>query len=129
MANVREIILDLKTNPKWEGSQIAVASCCDEPGWADECMNKFQISDELTLKDCVDVCEVHKGSKQGHFKNISETTGVPVTDMIFFDNERGNCVTVGKIGVTVVFTPNGVTQEEFEAGVEAHPSGGEIIRV
>ena len=41
---------DLKTNPKWSDTKVAVASCCDEPSWAAECIRKFGVGDGLTLK-------------------------------------------------------------------------------
>jgi hypothetical protein len=50
IADVRKIMHDLKTNPKWSNTQVAVASCCDEPSWAAECIRKFGIGDGHTLK-------------------------------------------------------------------------------
>ena len=50
MADVRKIMHDLKTNPKWSNTDVAVASCCDEPGWAAECIKKFGLGDGLHLK-------------------------------------------------------------------------------
>jgi hypothetical protein len=44
------ILKDLKTNPKWSNTEIAIASCCDEPSWAAECIRKFGLGDGLTLK-------------------------------------------------------------------------------
>ena len=35
---VRDLLFELKTDPKWEGAIVAVASCTDEPFWAQECM-------------------------------------------------------------------------------------------
>ena len=66
--------------------------------------------DGVTLKDIVTVEEIHKGSKAGHLQNISDQTGIPLKEMIFFDNEKGNCTTVAQLGVTVVYCPKGVTQ-------------------
>ena len=34
--------------------------------------------------------------------------------MIFFDNQTNNCQTVSRIGVTVVYTPDGVTRQLFQ---------------
>jgi hypothetical protein len=36
--------------------------------------------------------------------------------MIFFDNQTNNCHTVAGIGVTVVYTPDGVTRAAFQVG-------------
>ena len=40
---VPEIMYALKTDSKWKDTLCAVASCTDEPGWADECMQKFNL--------------------------------------------------------------------------------------
>ena len=39
----------------------------------------------------------------------------------------GNCQTVAKIGVTVVYTPKGVTQDLFDEAISKFPSPGQII--
>jgi hypothetical protein len=49
--------------------------------------------------------------------------------MVFFDNERGNCNTVAKLGVTVVYCPNGVTQEDWDNVLAKYPAPGEILQV
>ena len=60
-------------------------------------------------------------------KTISSKTGVALKDMIFFDNEYGNCRTVAGIGVTVLYTPDGVTRKGFEEAMEKFPAPGEIL--
>ena len=71
--------------------------------------------------------EIHKGNKQGHLKNIAEQAGIPLGSILFLDNERGNCIDVAAIGVTVAYTPQGVTAEAWEAALERFPAPGEII--
>ena len=39
--------------------------------------------------------------------------------MIFFDNQMNNCNTVSSIGVTVVYTPEGVTRKAFEVNLDS----------
>ena len=67
------------------------------------------------------------GSKTLHLRAISKKTGVPLEDMIFFDNEYGNCETVAGIGVTVLYTPEGVTREGFEEALKKFPAPGQIL--
>ena len=43
-------------------------------------------------------------------------------DMLFFDNERGNCVDVSAIGVTVAYVPRGVTALAWEKALRDFPS-------
>ena len=51
--------------------------------------------------------------------------------MIFFDDQTGNCQTVSKLGVTCVLTPNGVTRAHFDKGLEQFAKGktGTIVRL
>ena len=54
IGDVGQIMSEFKTDSKWEGSVIAVASSCDEPTWARECIQKFPVGgqgDKLKLKD------------------------------------------------------------------------------
>ena len=53
--------------------------------------------------------EIYKGSKSGHLREIARKTGIGLGEMVFFDNEPGNCRDVANIGVTSVYTPEGVT--------------------
>jgi hypothetical protein len=52
---VPEILHELKTDNRWEGTVVAVASCTDEPAWADECMLKFQIGGGHCIRDAMQV--------------------------------------------------------------------------
>ena len=82
-----------------------------------------------TLKDIFDpnLTEIYKGQKSRHLKSISEKSGCPLGEMVFFDNEWGNCQTVARIGVTVVYTPKGVTRQLFQEVLDQFPSPGQII--
>ena len=53
----------------------------------------------------------------------------PVPSMaVYLDfHISGNCQTVAKIGVTVVYTPKGVTQDLFDEAISKFPSPGQII--
>eukprot|EP00415_Alexandrium_ostenfeldii_P003259 UN3259 len=73
------------------------------------------------------VCRIHKGNKQGHLRQISETIGCKLEEMIFFDNEPYNCYDVAAIGVTCVFCPGGVTEEVWRSALAAFPRAGEIV--
>ena len=45
----------------------------------------------------------------------------------FFCTYIGNCQTVAKIGVTVVYTPKGVTKALFDEALSKYPAPGQII--
>ena len=46
---VREILYDSKTNDKYKNSTVAIASSCDEPSWAEECLKKMRIGPDLDV--------------------------------------------------------------------------------
>uniref|UniRef100_A0A7S3B824 FCP1 homology domain-containing protein n=1 Tax=Haptolina ericina TaxID=156174 RepID=A0A7S3B824_9EUKA len=130
LGDVRRVLYELKTETEWEGVVVAVASCTDEPAWARECMRKFEVGpvgSGTCLDDCMHIEEIAKGNKQGHLRRISDTTGVPLEEMIFFDNERGNCLDVAALGVTVAWVPEGVTAGAWEQSLERYPAPGEIF--
>lgn len=124
---VADVLFELKTDPKWADAVVCVASCTDEPAWAQECMRKFSIGGGHCIKDVMMVEEIRFNNKQVHLKNIAAKTGVALEEMLFLDNERGNCNDVASLGVTVAYTPNGVTTAAWEKALAAFPSPGEII--
>ena len=81
----------------------------------------------MVLKDVIQIYEIHKGSKSGHLTTISQQTGIPFSDILFLDNERGNCKTVAKLGVTVAYTPDGVTEEAWTEAIDKFPAPGQIF--
>ena len=50
------------------------------------------------------------------------------SSQLFLDNERGNCVDVASIGVTVAYVPDGVTADAWERALKLFPAPGEILQ-
>ena len=50
MADLREILLEIKSDPQWDQTKMAVASSCDEPSWARECIRLISIGGNYKLK-------------------------------------------------------------------------------
>ena len=124
---VPEVLRELKQEPEWTDTVVGVASCTDEPSWAQECMSKFRLADpQLCIKDAMEIEEIRSANKKTHFRNIAERTGLAFEDMLFFDNEFGNCQDVSSIGVTVCYCPDGVTRAAWDAALEAFPAS-EIV--
>lgn len=128
MGDVRNIFRELATLDRWKDTRVAIASRCDEPSWAAECIKKFSVGEGILLDQVFDgPREIHKGCKTTHLKNIAKKTGVPLQDMIFFDDQYGNCRDVAELGVTVAYTPNGVTRQIFQEALGKFPSPGKIL--
>ena len=131
LGNVRDVMRELHTDPKWEDTLICVSSRTDQPDWARELLTKFQVQDtgsddgssSFVLDDVFNGPRVlASDSKVQHFQRISKETGISLEDMIFFDNEYGNCERVSELGVTVGYCPNGVENEIWQAALDSFPS-------
>jgi predicted enzyme involved in methoxymalonyl-ACP biosynthesis len=80
------------------------------------------------IQDLVTVSEIHKGNKQSHFRNINAETSIPFQEMVFFDDNKSNCVSVAKLGVTCYYVPTkGVTASAWSLMQETFPSPGKVI--
>ena len=88
--------------------------------------HKFRVGD-MVLGDCFDAREITKESKSSHFRRLKERYLCDYEDMLFFDNEYGNCQDVSSIGVSVCYCPDGVTRGAWDLALESFPSPGEII--
>ena len=42
---------------------IIIASRCDEPDWADECLSLFKIENKVSMMDLIDYKEIYKENK------------------------------------------------------------------
>ena len=105
---------------------LGVASSCDEPEWALECLSLFRLDESTTFEELFgDRVVVQKASsKQIHFKRLREITGIDYAEMVFFDNEMHNCRSVAKLGVTCVYSPSfkGVSTRHLDLIRENFPN-------
>ena len=123
LKQVRQVLFELYDDPKWAGTKIGVSSRTDAPDWARELLAKFQLPNGVPLKDVFQgPIEIRSDSKVKHFRRISAATGIPYEDMMFFDNEFGNCESVAGLGVTVGYCPGGVSTEIWESTLDAFPA-------
>ena len=121
----RVAIEEMLNRPRWRraNAQIAFASRTDEPEWAMEAMRLLRVCTdprgrEVTLEDAVDHAEVYPvRSKTEQFHRLKEKSGVPFDEMLFFDNESRNVREVATLGVCCVFTPDGMTVENWREGL------------
>jgi magnesium-dependent phosphatase 1 len=61
--------------------------------------------------------EIYEGTKLRHFEVLAKRTGIPYSQMLFFDDERPN-LEVESVGVTMRLVRDGLTWEELEKGIE-----------
>ncbi|KAH9847746.1 magnesium-dependent phosphatase-1 [Lenzites betulinus] len=71
-----------------------------------------------------DQMEIYPGSKLKHFKELHKKTGLPYSEMLFYDDESRN-KEVESLGVTFCLVPGGVDDRTFERGLakwrQRHP--------
>lgn len=102
---------DILDEVEASGCPIAIASRTEQPSWA---------RNLLDLMDCrqrFDFEEIFPSSKVAHFGNLHKSTGIPYTEMLFFDDENRNIVEVGELGVKCVEVRRGIDRAAFERGM------------
>ena len=105
---------------------VGVASRCDEPAWARECLRKFIVAPGVSMMDIVteERCEIYAGSKRQPLAELKRKTGVPYERMAFFDDQAGNVQDVAGLGVHCYLTPRGLRNEIVARGCAAAAAGG-----
>jgi magnesium-dependent phosphatase 1 len=99
------------------GTKIAVASRTHRGKWANDLMALFEFDDCPSMKDWISYIDIASGTKMRHFERLRKLSGVPYDDMLFFDNERDNCVDVAQLGVCCIHCPSGMSQDAWERGL------------
>ena len=137
LGDVRSVFEEIYRESAFDGILIGVSSRTDEPDWARELLDKFRVTNGRSSSGeavcLIDVLngpiEIAKDSKVEHFRRIRAETSIDYEDMIFFDNEFGNCEKVASLGVSVVYCPNGVTRDLWELVLEKEfpRSDGSVI--
>lgn len=146
LGEVRDVMCELyhDTTNKWSNTKVGISSRTDQPDWARELLQKFTIAcdssstvddnnsspeNSFALKDVFQgPIEIAKDSKEYHFKRIAKRAGVQMEDILFFDNERGNCHQIADLGVAVAYCPDGITSEIWDVALQAFPTAsGRVI--
>ena len=91
---------------------MALASRTYEPSWARKLLSMLGIADLFEYE------EIFPSSKVTHFTNLYEESGIPLSEMLFFDDEMRNIYEVGRMGVTAVYVENGMTLSLFHEGLK-----------
>jgi len=73
--------------------------------------------ESLPANDFFDHLEIYPGSKIAHFKQLHKVTGIPYSEMLFFDDETRNEEVEKQLGVTFVWVVDGLNWDCFQEGL------------
>jgi magnesium-dependent phosphatase 1 len=132
LKDVREVMRELYLEPQWKNVPVGISSRTDAPHWARELLGKFSVQHEKGEFVLDEVfrngpIEMQFDSKIEHFHRIAQETNIAMEDMVFFDNEYGNCESVAGLGVTVGYCPGGVSKDIWQAALEAFPAKRGVV--
>mmetsp|Transcript_13036 Transcript_13036/g.16716 ORF Transcript_13036/g.16716 Transcript_13036/m.16716 type:complete len:176 (-) Transcript_13036:211-738(-) len=118
--DVRNILMRIHSSEEFQNTKICSASRTEYPEWAYECMDLMDIEDGLKMRDLFTFNEIYPGTKTKHFSNLQKTSQIPYDEMLFFDNCSWNCRDVATLGVTTFTCPQGLSEREFDQGLELY---------
>ncbi|XP_054276827.1 magnesium-dependent phosphatase 1-like isoform X1 [Macrosteles quadrilineatus] len=104
---VVQVLETLKDN----GILIAAASRTQEPPAARDMLKYFDLDKYFDFK------EIYPGEKTAHFNKIKRDSNVAYEDMLFFDDESRNIVTISKLKVTCYFVKTEVSMKTLKEGL------------
>eukprot|EP00501_MAST-03F_sp_TOSAG23-6_P001549 GSMAST32.ASY1.ANO1.1613.1 assembled CDS len=118
---------ELRTRPELSTVRVAAASSTEEPEFAKFVLNTIELSPGVLMEHVFSFLAIGRRSggltsdKRTHFKKISEISGIPYSEMLFFDDcNWGDHV--GKLhqqlGVVGVRTPSGLQENEWRDGLK-----------
>mmetsp|Transcript_1841 Transcript_1841/g.2510 ORF Transcript_1841/g.2510 Transcript_1841/m.2510 type:complete len:176 (-) Transcript_1841:159-686(-) len=115
---VAKILHRIRTSEEFRETKVVCASRTEFTEWAFECLDLIDVHNGLKMKEYFTYKEIYPGRKTAHFAKIQETTQVAFEDMLFYDNEMHNIEDVGPLGVTCICCPQGLSESEFDEGLE-----------
>eukprot|EP00246_Nothoceros_aenigmaticus_P002713 TRINITY_DN13566_c0_g1_i1.p1 TRINITY_DN13566_c0_g1~~TRINITY_DN13566_c0_g1_i1.p1 ORF type:complete len:168 (-),score=26.02 TRINITY_DN13566_c0_g1_i1:125-628(-) len=103
---------------KEKGVPMAIASRTPTPDLATTFLKKLDLP-TLFVDMQIYPSWTHKVE---HFQKIQQTTGVPFSSMLFFDDENRNIQAVSKMGVKSVLVEDGVNLAALQEGLQKFPA-------
>lgn len=94
------------------GYRLALASRTSAPPIARQLLELFGIRSYFEHE------EIYPGDKAAHFASLQEKTGLPYSEMLFFDDEPRNILSVGDLGAQAVLVSSGINQAVVNRALE-----------
>ncbi|KAG8281884.1 Magnesium-dependent phosphatase 1 [Homalodisca vitripennis] len=106
-AETKKVLETLKENK----ILIAAASRTQEPPAARDMLKYFDIDKYFDFK------EIYPGEKTAHFHRIKKDSNVQYEDMLFFDDENRNIVTISKLNVVCFYLRGEMSMRILKEGL------------
>ncbi len=90
---------------------MALASRTTEPGWARQLLDLMDLPHRFPFQ------EIYPGEKTQHFASLQKETGIPYSEMLFFDDEPRNIADVQAIGVDARLISDGLDAMTFHHSI------------
>lgn len=97
--------LDILADLKAKGYQLALASRTEEPSWARQLIQLFNIDHYFEFQ------EIYPSTKVRHLTQIANNANVELSEILFFDDELRNIYDTQLIGVKAVHVSNGINRK------------------
>jgi len=94
------------------GYTLAIASRTSATSEARELLKLFEWENHLSF------LEIYPGKKTTHLNEISKSSSVPLSQMLFFDDEHRNITDTKRIGVCSVLVNNGINHNIVKEGIK-----------
>jgi len=120
---------ELSSEPAWSETRVALASRTGQVEWAFYLLPKFEAAPGVSLNELTcGLQQIFPGSKRKHFERLKADSGVPFSEMIFFDDSQMNTREIEQMGVLCVLCPRGLTATIWERGLQTFASLKEEVR-
>lgn len=90
---------------------LALASRTSAPPVARQLLDLFGIASFFAHQ------AIYPGDKTAHFAALQQETGIPYSEMLFFDDERRNIADVSALGVQSHLITHGLTPKELKSAL------------
>ncbi|KAL5562671.1 hypothetical protein UlMin_032418 [Ulmus minor] len=107
---------------KEKGVGVAIASRSPTENRANKFLEELRIKSMFVAQE-IFPSPVAGTHKKKHFQNIHSRTGIPYSNMLFFDDENRNIQAVSKLGVTSILVGNGVNLGALRQGLAEYCKG------